>query len=222
MIEPTLFDLTETSKAKQPFADSSLDFYSQPNMPSSPDAVYFDHVGLDEAQDFPLSFSFDFASLKDFDSSRAFEPTRVFEDRYPSVDMVPLQLPENEFPVEVTKEKRTKKRKSSSSSMESDADESQKKVKSSSPQRSRNPTSSYRGVSRCTKDGRWQARIRVCKEVVYLGRFQTEEQAARRYDEAARLHHGKSAMLNFVTDDDVASGCKSVFSSERSASPETV
>jgi hypothetical protein len=93
-----------------------------------------------------------------------------------------------------------------------------KKVKASPKQpRSRLPTSAYRGVSRCTKDGRWQARIRVCKEVVYLGRYQTEEQAAKRYDEAARLHHGKAAMLNFVTSEDILMGRKSVFSEKTAA-----
>jgi hypothetical protein len=30
-----------------------------------------------------------------------------------------------------------------------------------------------------------------------------EEDAARKYDEAAREHHGEKAVLNFVTDDDL-------------------
>jgi len=98
-------------------------------------------------------------------------------------------------------------------------DESKTKKIKASPKlpRSRKPTSAFRGVSRCTKDGRWQARIRIAKEVVYLGRFPTEEQAARRYDEAARLHHGAQAMLNFVTPEDVLLGRKSVFSSDKNA-----
>jgi hypothetical protein len=56
-------------------------------------------------------------------------------------------------------------------------------------------------VSRCAKDGRWQARIRVGNTVKYLGRFRTEEIAARCYDAAfIELHGLESAIelgLNF-------------------------
>ena len=76
------------------------------------------------------------------------------------------------------------------------------------PQRSRNPSSIYRGVSKCSKDGRWQARIRVKRQVTYLGRFVNEEDAARRYDEAAREHHGDKAVLNFPTAQDKQLGRK--------------
>lgn len=64
----------------------------------------------------------------------------------------------------------------------------------------------FRGVSKCSKDGRWQARIRVKRQVTYLGRFVKEEDAARRYDEAAREHHGDKAVLNFLTEDDINVG----------------
>jgi len=76
------------------------------------------------------------------------------------------------------------------------------------PQRSRNPSSIYRGVSKCSKDGRWQARIRVKRQVTYLGRFIKEEDAARKYDEAARIHHGDKAVLNFPTEEDKQLGRK--------------
>ena len=79
------------------------------------------------------------------------------------------------------------------------------------PKRSKLQTSKFRGVSRCTKDGRWQARIRVKSGVTYLGRFANEEDAARRYDEAARVCHGKMAVLNFCTPEDRAAGLKGVF-----------
>jgi hypothetical protein len=78
-------------------------------------------------------------------------------------------------------------------------------------ERSRKSSSTYRGVSLCTKDSRWQARIRIKKEVVYLGRFETEEAAARRYDDAAREHHGDKALINFITPEDRALGRKCVF-----------
>ena len=78
-------------------------------------------------------------------------------------------------------------------------------------ERSRKSSSTYRGVSLCTKDSRWQARIRIRKEVVYLGRFETEEAAARKYDDAAREHHGDKALINFITPEDRACGRKCVF-----------
>jgi hypothetical protein len=63
--------------------------------------------------------------------------------------------------------------------------------------RSMSKSSGFRGVSRCSKDGRWQARIRVGKRVKYLGRFKTESDAAVKYDEAALALHGRRAILNF-------------------------
>ena len=86
-----------------------------------------------------------------------------------------------------------------------------KKKHCSDHERSRKSSSTYRGVSLCTKDSRWQARIRIKKEVVYLGRFESEEAAARRYDDAAREHHGDKALLNFVTQEDRQVGRKCVF-----------
>jgi hypothetical protein len=77
--------------------------------------------------------------------------------------------------------------------------------------RTKTQSSKYRGVSRCAKDGRWQARIRIATGVKYLGRYITEEEAARKYDEAARGMHGGAAVLNFPTLEDLAMGCKPVF-----------
>mmetsp|Transcript_8151 Transcript_8151/g.16244 ORF Transcript_8151/g.16244 Transcript_8151/m.16244 type:complete len:752 (+) Transcript_8151:615-2870(+) len=74
-------------------------------------------------------------------------------------------------------------------------------VTSSARRRSRQKSSMYRGVSRCAKDGRWQARIRVGREVKYLGRYKTEIEAARRYDVAAKAYHRARAVLNFKDTD---------------------
>lgn len=81
----------------------------------------------------------------------------------------------------------------------------------SASKRSKQQTSRFRGVSRCTKDGRWQARIRVKAGVCYLGRFVSEVEAAKRYDGAAREHHGALAVLNFPTEEDRAKGMHGVF-----------
>lgn len=60
--------------------------------------------------------------------------------------------------------------------------------------------SQYKGVTRVTKAGLlrpWSASICVDYKRVHLGVFETEEQAARAYDHAARLHKGEFARLNF-------------------------
>jgi hypothetical protein len=43
---------------------------------------------------------------------------------------------------------------------------------------------------------KWTAKIRVNGKVIYLGRFDTMEEAGRAYDEAVRLHRGPHAKTN--------------------------
>lgn len=47
--------------------------------------------------------------------------------------------------------------------------------------------------------GRFYASIRVNKKLLYLGTFDTAQEAAQKYNEAARLHFGEFASLNQVS-----------------------
>jgi hypothetical protein len=60
----------------------------------------------------------------------------------------------------------------------------------------RNNRSGYKGVYWIKAQGVWAARITVNRVPINLGRFDTAEQAARAYDEAALKYHGEFARLN--------------------------
>lgn len=58
-------------------------------------------------------------------------------------------------------------------------------------------TSKFRGVGYHTKDQRWEARIRKDGATQWLGYFDSDDDAARAYDEAARLLYGPDGLYNF-------------------------
>jgi hypothetical protein len=51
--------------------------------------------------------------------------------------------------------------------------------------------SKYRGVWFCRKTKKWGVNIRVNKKVIWLGRFETEEEAGKVYIEASQKFHGE-------------------------------
>jgi hypothetical protein len=61
---------------------------------------------------------------------------------------------------------------------------------------SRKGSSKYKGVTR--HHNKWQARIRVFNKCISLGHFKIEEEAAKAYNKAAKLHFGEFAYLNVL------------------------
>ncbi len=59
--------------------------------------------------------------------------------------------------------------------------------------------SGYKGVYWSKEANRWRAQIRFNKSI-YLGTFQSKEDAAKAYDTAATKYHGEFARLNFPED----------------------
>ncbi len=55
----------------------------------------------------------------------------------------------------------------------------------------------YKGIAKKDDEKRWLARIKVDGKLQNLGRYETPEQAARAYDEAAVRFFGEFALTNF-------------------------
>jgi hypothetical protein len=61
---------------------------------------------------------------------------------------------------------------------------------------SKQTTSVFKGVSWSKEKEKWQASIRVPGRKIFLGRFDSEIEAALAYDNAARIYHSDFAFLN--------------------------
>jgi len=59
-----------------------------------------------------------------------------------------------------------------------------------------NSRSKYKGVAWKVENNKWQARIRIVGKQHHIGLFDTEEDAAYAYNQAAILQHGNFARLN--------------------------
>lgn len=59
-------------------------------------------------------------------------------------------------------------------------------------------SSKYKGVSWQKAYKKWVVQIKVNKKGIFLGRFDTEEEAARVYNEAALKYHKEFANLNVI------------------------
>ena len=77
-------------------------------------------------------------------------------------------------------------------------------------------TSKYRGVSYHPAMGSWQARIGFQSGAKFLGYYKTEKDAARAYDEAAKVCR-KNPRLNFPA----GTGFGSVFDTGRKKKPKS-
>ena len=59
------------------------------------------------------------------------------------------------------------------------------------------PGSRFKGITLHKSRGKWQAVIKSGGRQFYLGLFETDVDAAKAYDQAARIYHGEFARLNF-------------------------
>ena len=58
-------------------------------------------------------------------------------------------------------------------------------------------TSGYKGVHYCNYTNKWRASITINRKCLKLGRFDNIIQAAKAYDDAAKVYHKEFAVLNF-------------------------
>ena len=56
-------------------------------------------------------------------------------------------------------------------------------------------TSGYKGIWWCARERKWVARIQIGRKKIWIGRFDTAEEAYAAYCEAAKKYHGEFANL---------------------------
>jgi hypothetical protein len=64
-------------------------------------------------------------------------------------------------------------------------------------------SSIFKGVSFDKSSAKWCANIQINGHQKWLGRFDSQEKAARAYDKMAKIYHGEFAYLNFPTHDGI-------------------
>lgn len=64
----------------------------------------------------------------------------------------------------------------------------------------KNNSSGYKGVWYDKRDNKWRVSIQINKKRYHIGGFDDLIDAAKAYDEAAKIYHGKFAKLNFGND----------------------
>lgn len=63
------------------------------------------------------------------------------------------------------------------------------------------PTSKYKGVRWVDSAQKWKVEIQVNGKKKHIGYYANEDEAARRYNRAAKLYQGQSAILNDVPEE---------------------
>jgi hypothetical protein len=63
---------------------------------------------------------------------------------------------------------------------------------------SSNNTSGFKGVCWHKKASKWRSAISINDKTKHLGLFASKEEAAKAYDDAAKIYHGSFAQLNYV------------------------
>ncbi|MFA9398372.1 MAG: HNH endonuclease [Clostridiaceae bacterium] len=81
----------------------------------------------------------------------------------------------------------------------------------------KNSSSRYKGVTWHKKDNRWDAQIRLNKQIYFIGSFEDEDVAAAAYNHYAKRFFGEYAVLNNVPEADfrkarfIKNNCTSVY-----------
>ena len=61
-------------------------------------------------------------------------------------------------------------------------------------------SSKYKGVCWDKSKKKWQVMISINKKHTFIGRFETEKEAAIEYNKQAKIHYGEFAALNIIED----------------------